>query len=235
MPEDYAGTGTVHETHPNERPTLLAQCYQRGHHLGESNGIGGFSACVDCGTPGAPGGLTFKDVALAPERRKVMPTSPSDASFQELMAERGMTKEERKARQEAKGKPEEPVTVSLEQATAIGVAYLAQWKTRDNVLKACGEFKIHVLDPEGQSGVNVALHQHYTEAEANRVAAEARESIAASLVASKSREVDELTAKVAELTGLLSAAESDKADMATEIAALKAPPRDPASNPQEAL
>ena len=212
-----ADTGNIRDSHPNERQTMLAQCYQRGYHLGVGNAIGGYGSCMDCATPGAPGGLMFKDVALEPGRRKVVPTSPNEASFADLMAERQMTKEERAARDKVQKK--EPIEVSLEQATAIGVAYLSQWKTRHNVLQACADLRIQVVDSEGQSGVNVALHAEYAKAEARAVAAENELSLLKVVLAGKLKDLDSMTEQ-------LKAAND-------EIAALKSPPSDPANNPQD--
>lgn len=164
MPTDFEAehmTGKIHETHPNERQYALGKCYQRGYHLGQANGIGGFGSCVDCSAPGAPGGLTFKDVSLEPDRRPVHTEIPDvlthnpDAGFAELMAARMETAQERDARVAGTKEPE--VTVTQKQAMAIGIAYLSQQKTRENIIKWCGELGLTLVDPQGQSGPHLAM------------------------------------------------------------------------------
>ena len=220
MPEDYARPQTVHDTHPQGRSGVRSACYQRGFHYGEPSANGGFSECVDCGTHAMPGGLTFRDVAQDVSRRMVHTEIPEvlthnpNASFPELMAERMKTTEERAASRKGNAEPE--IVVSQKQAMAIGLAYLSQMKTRENIIKWCGELGIHLVDPEGVSGVNVNLHGQL-------VGALGRADKAESELATVTAALDAVTAEK-------NAAITLAADLQAKVDALLVPPDDPTNN-----
>ena len=213
--------GKIHETHPNERSYSTAKCYQRGYHLGATNGIGGFTACVDCGISAAPGGLTFKDVALEPDRRKIYTdtletlTHNPNASFAELMAARAETKEERKARLASTGVVADSLIDKLTPAerTKVGEAYLVVVKTRDNIIKWAIEFGIALVDPEGRAGTHLAMASKLEAAEKRAAQAEA-------MLADKDQE---LKAVQAELKAAQAEVASAQAAPAADPVAVPAP------------
>lgn len=120
--------GSKLDTHKENRTTTRSRCYERGFHRGpDMEGL-----CEDCG---ARGGIGFKSNEEIPVARieydrvpPVVAHNP-DASWEELMAERGLTAEQHKAAQLERAKKlagdvGSPINLSPAEATKVGEAYV---------------------------------------------------------------------------------------------------------------
>lgn len=143
-------SGTIHQTHPNVRTEELAKCYARSYHVTDPNRPQPWT-CFDCGeTSDGPKRLVWRDVKYSEPEVPMFTATPvgdlghlPDATYEERMAERALTPEQRAARGKSAAAPLPP-PVHL---------------TRDQVKVLAGHYGLHLVDPEGESGVS----QHVSE------------------------------------------------------------------------
>lgn len=152
------------QTHPNMRTEALAKCYERKYHLADPNQPQPW-ICQDCGEPSdSEHRMPWRDPKYAVPP-KVMHTNVPDelthnpnASYEERMAERAKTPEERKA---TAGKP-------------VPAPAPAPHVTREHVIALCNFYNIPLLDPEGASGVSQHVSEKLKQAQDNAAAMETR-------------------------------------------------------------
>jgi hypothetical protein len=158
--------GSVHDSHPQTRTASRSRCFERGYHRGPDHE----GQCLDCG---GRAGLSFRTEAEIPKARPVYDERPKvvahneHATFDELMAERGLTPEEHAKAQAERakilaGEEVEPISLNKEQATKVGEAYLRAVKTPENVKKWCKELDIPLV---ADGGVYLHLEAKLTAAE----------------------------------------------------------------------
>lgn len=152
-------SGKIFETHPEARREALALCHSRRFHLTDVHQPQPWE-CVDCGSDGSDR-ILWRDVNKQPAPRAVHTEEPMnlthnpEADFAERMRERGLTPEERKARDKSNpvAEPQAPVHVTREQAKVLAQAY-----------------GLHLVDSEGESGVTAHMSEKLARLEEENMA-----------------------------------------------------------------